>query len=210
MRRALIPILILIALPLAGCETMAEVEAAVTSSVESVEHQLFGTEEVKETSQNASSKEGLPKRVPGQLVSEISIAGRITPQDVADGDTITLKGQKIRLHGIDAPELSQQCEVKGARTACGTLAKQALIGFLVAAEVRCDRKDVDRYGRYVSICFVDGTDVSAAMVRAGLAVAYRQYSMDYVAEEEAARQHKIGLWKGKFDMPWDWRRQRRI
>ena len=74
--------------------------------------------------------------------------------------------------------------------------------------MRCDREDVDRYGRDVSRCYADGYDLSAGMVRAGLAVAYRQYSLSYVSEEENAKRLKHGMWKGTFVMPWDWRSQR--
>jgi len=47
------------------------------------------------------------------------------------------------------------------------------------------------------------------MVANGWAVAYRRYSVDYVADEEAARRGHINIWSGDFDMPWDWRAQRR-
>jgi hypothetical protein len=46
-------------------------------------------------------------------------------------------------------------------------------------------------------------------VRAGLALAYRRYSNDYVAEENAARDAKRGLWSGEFTPPWDWRHESR-
>ena len=51
--------------------------------------------------------------------------------------------------------------------------------------------------------FVD----AAALVEAGLAVAYRQYSMKYVPQEEAAYTSRRGMWQGQFMMPWDYRRQ---
>ncbi len=77
--------------------------------------------------------------------------------------------------------------------------------------MRCDEKDVDRYGRIVGECFVnlDGAPVSAngLMVIAGHAVAYRRYSKDFVAAEAAARAEKRGVWQGEFEMPWDWRRR---
>jgi endonuclease YncB( thermonuclease family) len=43
----------------------------------------------------------------------------------------------------------------------------------------------------------------------GWAVAYRRYSLDYVADEDIARRNRINIWSGAFDMPWDWRRKNR-
>ena len=120
-----------------------------------------------------------------------------------------MDGKRIRLFGIDAPELRQTCEVKGRVTPCGIISKEALIGFSAGSVVKCKSKDRDRYGRVVGQCFVKDLDLSAAMVRAGLAVAYRKYSYTYVREERIARTLKAGIWKGTFVMPWDWRSQRK-
>ena len=64
-----------------------------------------------------------------------------------DGDTIEIEGQRIRLHGIDAPESYQQCQTKyGKLYDCGGNATRAL-GLLVEGQtVRCEKKDRDRYG----------------------------------------------------------------
>ena len=134
-------------------------------------------------------------------------SGLVLPQSVIDGDTIVLDGKRIRLFGIDAPEKSQPCQVQEAVVACGIIARNALIGFVSGTSVRCLREDVDRYGRDVSRCYAEGYDLSKGMVRAGLAVAYRQYSLSYVSEEENAKRLKHGMWKGTFVMPWDWRSQ---
>jgi hypothetical protein len=48
------------------------------------------------------------------------------------------------------------------------------------------------------------------MVRQGWALAYRQYSLDYVDEESAARAAKAGIWVGRFIEPWKWRRGARL
>ena len=52
-------------------------------------------------------------------------------------------------------------------------------------------------------------DVNRWMVANGWAVAYRRYRADYVADEDAARRKRINMWSGDFEMPWDWRAQRR-
>jgi len=128
---------------------------------------------------------------------------------VIDGDTIIMGEIRVRLHGIDAPERDQMCEFKGHESPCGVIAQNVLIGFLLNTDVSCTRRDVDRYGRLVGECFADGFDVSAGMVRAGQAVAYREYSLQYVTAEEEAARHKRGIWGGTFLMPWEWRARSR-
>ncbi|RLL62810.1 thermonuclease family protein [Paenirhodobacter hankyongi] len=127
---------------------------------------------------------------------------------VIDGDTIDIHGQRIRLHGIDCPEGRQRCYIAGKPWACGTDAANALADQIGRAPVSCQPRDVDRYGRVVAICRSRGTNLNAWMVENGWAVAYRHYSLDYVAAENRARSAKRGIWASQFEMPWDWRRSR--
>ena len=62
-----------------------------------------------------------------------------------------------------------------------------MIGFTAGSEITCRRKDIDRYGREVAVCRVGDTDINALMVRSGMAVAYREYSGDYVSDENMAK-----------------------
>ena len=103
---------------------------------------------------------------------------------VIDGDTIEIRGQRIRLFGIDAPESSQLCaRVTGQRWRCGQQASFALADRIGRATVRCDPHDLDRYGRVVAVCFRGNEDLNRWMVANGWAVAYKQYSLDYVADD---------------------------
>ena len=139
---------------------------------------------------------------------ERSVSGAVSQEAVIDGDTLVLKGVRIRLHGIDAPELKQSCRISGTDVACGQIARHALIGFVSGIGIRCEHKDIDRYGRHVSRCLAGDLDLSAAMVRTGFALAYRKYSNDYIADEKHAKALGRGVWKGSFVEPWDWRLQR--
>jgi endonuclease YncB( thermonuclease family) len=130
---------------------------------------------------------------------------------VIDGDTLDIHGVRIRLEGIDAPEASQLCyDERQTAWRCGQVAARALDEFIIRKTVHCETHSKDRYGRYIATCYFGGTDLSAALVSSGLAVAYRKYSNRYVLEEENARAANVGIWRGAFVMPWDWRRGERI
>jgi len=129
---------------------------------------------------------------------------------VIDGDTIEIHGQRIRLYGIDTPESRQLCERDAKPYRCGQVAALALADRIGRRPVDCEERDVDRYGRVVAICSQSGEDLNAWLVRSGYGVAYRKYALDYVAEEEAAKKERRGLWSGRFVMPWLWRRGERL
>jgi len=130
---------------------------------------------------------------------------------VIDGDTVEIAGERIRLNGIDTPEANQSClDDTGKRWRCGreaTLALRAIVGDQV---VTCKGEERDRYKRLIAVCFVKTKDLNAEMVRLGWALAYRKYSTDYVAEEDEAKAMRVGLWRGQFVAPWDWRRGKRL
>lgn len=127
---------------------------------------------------------------------------------IENGKSTELTAVRIRFHGIDAPEKSQTCEgALGKETFCGHDATKAMAEIVRGKVVTCYVLDIDRYKRLVSVCAVPGVpDINAELVKRGLVVAYREYSTDYVDEEEAARAARVGLWAGKFEMPWEWRK----
>jgi endonuclease YncB( thermonuclease family) len=127
---------------------------------------------------------------------------------ISDGDTITIKGTRIRLNGIDAPETDQVCINKaGKNYACGIAARHALARLVQGRSVTCTGNDIDRYGRSIMSCVAGEMDINAAMVFGGWALAFRRYSDIYVGEEQLARAQQAGLWSGAFIAPWDWRRR---
>lgn len=129
---------------------------------------------------------------------------------VIDGDTLEIHDQRIRLHGIDAPESGQSCEKDGKQYRCGQQAALALADKIGQALIRCEQRDIDRYKRTVAVCRLGVEDLNGWMVRQGWAIAYRQYSRDYVDDESAAQAAKAGIWAGRFIEPSKWRRGDRL
>lgn len=120
---------------------------------------------------------------------------------VADGDTLTLGAERIRLRGIDAPEFTQTCRRGDADYGCGREAKAELIRLIGGRKVACEGWERDKYNRLLAACRAGDADLNKAMVENGWAIAYGGYG----AEEAAARAAKRGLWAGTFDRPSAWR-----
>jgi len=130
------------------------------------------------------------------------IAGRPI---VIDGDSLELGGRRVRLHGIDAPELDQTCAWPDREVPCGENARTALLDLLAGAEIVCQPVGEIVQGEAVAVCFADGVDLGRDMVDAGWALVDRRRSTAYVAVEDAARAAARGLWRGEFVPPWEWR-----
>ena len=126
---------------------------------------------------------------------------------VTDGDTIKILNNKIRLHGIDAPEKKQKCVKNKTEYNCGTLATEALTRKIGKNVIKClIQKNKDRYNRFIGVCFVDQENLNKWMVKNGYAVAYRRYSKNYILDEKFAKINKLGLWSGTFLKPEKWRK----
>jgi endonuclease YncB( thermonuclease family) len=104
---------------------------------------------------------------------------------VIDGDTLVADRVRIRLHGIDAPELSQ---------AGGEAARAHLIRLIGDCPVWIEPLGTDLYERRVARVHGPAGDLGRRMVRDGYARA--AYGTDYAAEERAARADRAGLWAG--------------
>ncbi len=129
---------------------------------------------------------------------------------VIDGDTIEVHGQRMRLHGIDAPESRQLCRLDGKPWQCGKDAANALADKIAHRPVTCEDLGRDRYKRIIARCTVAGEDLEKWMVANGWALAYRRYSLDYVDEETDAQATRRGIWASEFVRPWEWRRGKRL
>lgn len=105
---------------------------------------------------------------------------------VIDGDTIRVDKTQIRLFGIDAPELDHPF---------GKKAKWALLAFCKGQKIRAEVTEKDAHGRTVARCFLpDGRDLSAEMVKQGLAIDWPKFSGGvYQAMETPDARKKLWL-----------------
>ena len=123
------------------------------------------------------------------------------PVYVVDGDSLMMDEEKIRLEGIDAPELHQMCTFNGREYPCGVRARSHLRQLIKSAQVHCNAWQRDKYERLLGNCFVGEIDINARMVADGWAVAFG----GYYDEQNRARKLKAGIWAGEFERPADWR-----
>lgn len=125
---------------------------------------------------------------------EKELTGKVSR--VIDGNTIELLAKenpynhitklKIRLYGIDAPELKQ---------AYGKEAKEYISALVLKQEVSLIIENKDKYDRIVDTLFLKGQDINKEMVKNGYAHAYESFSKKYLAEQADAKKFKLGLWQ---------------
>ena len=142
------------------------------------------------------------------FLSTILIASEKKIQ-VIDGDTIHIGKLKYRFFGIDAPEIKQICEKDNTKIQCGVIAKSVLKNKIADKIPECIVKDKDRYQRLVAECFIGKESLSRFMVREGYAVAYTQYSKDFIEDEKYAKENKLGIWSMNFQVPSEYRKSLR-
>ena len=133
---------------------------------------------------------------------------------VVDGDTIKIKGKKIRFGGIDAPESyykgkKQTCIEDNKKVFCGKISKDKLIKKIRNNSVNCKiEKNKDKYKRLLGECFVKEESLSVFMVRNGYAFDWPYYSKGkFAKDQEYAKIKKLGFWNMEFEYPWIWKKK---
>ena len=146
------------------------------------------------------------------LINAEIIQGKVK---VVDGDTIKIKNDRIRLSGIDAPELNQLCSKVflslfsisfNKKYSCGKISTEKLKKLLKNEIILCKVENIDRYKRKLATCYKDKLNINSWLVRNGYALAYVKYSKKYVLQEKEAEKDKLGIWQGTFEKPWNWRK----
>ena len=127
------------------------------------------------------------------------VTGRVR---VIDGDTIQVGDTRVRLHGVDAPEMGQPCQTDSGQTwDCGQWASDGVEALFGGRRAVCVPIELDRYGRTEAKCTVRGRDMGEVIVAEGYAFAFRRYSMDYDLTEKGAAVAGVGLWSMSLQAP---------
>lgn len=141
--------------------------------------------------------------LPAVAESRTAIIGAI---QVIDGETLEIQNQRIKLWGVDAPELNQTCKNgQDAGYDCGKEAASALSQWLTELQpVRCEPRGNDNSGNTIAICYTStGDDIASWMVRNGYAIDWPKYSNGfYGVSEKQAQSNKSGIWQHNEAAPW--------
>jgi endonuclease YncB( thermonuclease family) len=127
---------------------------------------------------------------------------------IIDGDTLQIGDRMVHLAGIDAPELGQRCMIEDKDWRCGLEAALALRKLAAFGTVSCVSEE--EAPTVVGACQIDGKDLAEVMVGQGYAIALPGAVPNYQNTEATARDAKLGLWRGDFIPPSDWRQGARL
>ncbi len=145
-------------------------------------------------------------RVKSHLVFDKNFSGKAF---ALDGDSIKVGRKEVRLFGLDAPEYKQQClDKNNLEYGCGLISRDFLVKLINGKKVECVYAEKDKYDRFLGKCFVGEVSINEEIVKNGMAVIYNftesSEKMDNLEKE--AKNDKIGIWQGAFELPKDYRK----
>jgi endonuclease YncB( thermonuclease family) len=118
---------------------------------------------------------------------------------------LRLEGKRVVLWGVDAPVRGQPCQAGNKKWDCATASAKTLLNIVGNQEISCETRRVDQFGRVFAVCKAGEIDINRSLVEAGMAVALPAETNDYVTAEAAANDKSIGVWRGPFMAPADYR-----
>jgi endonuclease YncB( thermonuclease family) len=143
---------------------------------------------------------------PMQQTAPSFITGKIT--SIVSGDVFRMGQSTVRLYGLASPLIDQKCYDNVAHAYdCGYVAARMLKDFISGDDVNCRVMNTNAKGELMAACSVGSFDIGAAMVEAGWAIALPAVTPIYLPYQQKAQEGKKGMWKGQFQMPWEWAAQ---
>jgi endonuclease YncB( thermonuclease family) len=141
----------------------------------------------------------------GAVIMEYGFKEKTEDCRIIDGDTVIWNNKKIRLKGIDAPDIKQICsDSRKKDIECGKIAKHKLEEIIGDNELKCYIETNARYIGDLGYCYTEGININREMVKRGYAIAYSIDGKDYIDEEAEAKKLKLGFWAGEFQNPEKW------
>jgi len=133
---------------------------------------------------------------------------------VSDGDTIAFsdgdKRIRVRLYGIDAPELDQPFGEEAKTYLCNLIKS----GIAEGKSINTMKVTTDAYDRVVGMLYIGDACINVKMVLAGYAWHYpetKPVSNDFKMHQEYAQIRRVGMWKSPDNIaPWEWRKNKRV
>lgn len=128
---------------------------------------------------------------------------------VIDGDSIIVENKEVRLFGIDAPEYKQECfNEKNLQYSCGKMAQEFLQKLINNKKVICHYSTLDFYNRHLAKCELGEISINEEIIKNGMAVIYdfKQSDEIMINLESQAKEQKLGIWQGAFQLPKDYRK----
>ena len=150
----------------------------------------------KKEAERKSAVVQVVERFNGQVI-------RVSDGDTCDVETPSGRVVRIRIYGIDAPELAQPF---------GKESRKYLDKKILRQQVIIEKYYDDQYGRCVGRVIMNGKDLALELLEEGIVWHYVQYCNDpaYAKAEQQARQEQKGLWKssdgGEPTPPWEYRK----
>ncbi len=127
---------------------------------------------------------------------------------IIDGDTLQIGSTIVHLAGIDAPELGQRCLLVNKEWRCGLDAALALRKLVAFGGITCSSEEAG--AMVTGACTAAGKDLAEALLAQGYVLAQPEAFPIYHSAEAAAQKAELGLWRGDFVRPEDWRRGARL
>ena len=122
---------------------------------------------------------------------------------IVDGETLQFNTTLVRLKGVSAPGLGQNCLKDGSNYNCGQQARSELVKIVKKGIANCAPEGEIVDGQVSATCAIDNIDVGSEMIKTGFAVTT---GTQYKKEEDQARQARLGMWGGIFEPPEEWRK----
>lgn len=136
------------------------------------------------------------------VTGESASAGELTgtPRVIA-GDRLEIGDRQVRLWGIAAPDPRQTCMINERVYPCGRISATALMDLVAGVSVTCRTVSAEKD---VARCWAGGYELSEGMVHTGWALALPRDHARFAPLERAAAAARRGLWRGTFELPWEW------
>lgn len=104
----------------------------------------------------------------GELIALLASAALACA--VVDGDTLRCGSERVRLTGIDAPELHGCPRGRNCAPGDGKASKASLARIIGGRAVTLARMGKDRYGRTLAVAWAGGINLACAQLAAGQAI----------------------------------------